>query len=88
VTEQPMVTRTSLNSPCTVTEGVDAEEVETGQEEDWEPAHITDHQSSKGESWVPPEAGCNVESRRKRSPEVRYFTRFNVKHWPFSQRGM
>ncbi len=53
VTEQPMVTRTSLNSPCIVAEGVDAEEVETGQEEDWEPAHITDHQSSKGESWVP-----------------------------------
>lgn len=65
VTEQPTVTRTSLNSPGMVAEGVDAEEVETGQEEDWEPAHITDHQSSKGESWVPREAGCNVESTQK-----------------------
>jgi hypothetical protein len=65
VTEQPMVTRTSLNSPCMVAEGVDAEEVETGQEEDWEPPHITDHQSSKGESRVPLEAGCNVESTQK-----------------------
>jgi hypothetical protein len=48
-----------------VAEGVDAGEVETGQEEDWEPAHITDHQSSNGESWVPLEAGCNVESMQK-----------------------